>query len=88
MARSRKKTPGWCDRSPWWKNYANRRLRRLPPEAIPNGCRYKRHTCSYHICDFKHLYFRQRWVRETVDGYRHGDDWYEGCTPLYKLFIK
>lgn len=54
MARSYKKHPYCGDRkSRFYKNYANRRLRRLPiEEEIPSGKNYKRYTCSWEICDY------------------------------------
>jgi hypothetical protein len=90
MARSFKKTPGWCDRSPWWKRYANKRIRQLHRRGgeISDGGRYKRHTCSWHICDARYLYWSERRIRETTVGYWYGDEWWESDTPRYKLFTK
>lgn len=54
MARSYKKHPYCGDRKDrFYKNYANRRLRRLPiEEEISSGKNYKRYTCSWKICDY------------------------------------
>lgn len=65
MSRSVKKTAGYCDRNPFMKNYANRKIRRIPIEIeedwvdpIPyKGNGYRRNMCSYDICDFKWHYF-------------------------------
>ena len=54
MSRSRKRYAGYADRNPFMKNYANRRLRRLPVDhVIANGKSYRKYACSYDICDFK-----------------------------------
>ena len=54
MSRSRKRYAGYADRNPFMKRYANRRLRRLPVDRpIANGKSYRKHTCSYDICDWK-----------------------------------
>lgn len=52
MARSRKKHPWVCDRNPWMKNYANRRIRRIKTHIeIADGGSYRRYTCPWNICD-------------------------------------
>lgn len=56
MSRSYKKTPGFKDRNPWFKNYANRRIRRTSRE-FANGGSYKKHTCSWEICEYKWLFY-------------------------------
>jgi len=55
MSRSYKKHAWICDRDPFMKNYANRRLRRKSPfdDVFANGNWYRRATCPYDICDFK-----------------------------------
>lgn len=65
MARSRKKTPGWCDSNPWAKRLANRRVRRYK-DPIPNGGGYQKLYESWSICDWRMLCFsvaeaRRRW---------------------------
>lgn len=65
MSRSRKKNPWVCDRNPWMKNYANRRVRRTKPRLdnledwispIPEYRGYARYTCPWDICDWKWTY--------------------------------
>ena len=80
MSRSYKRYPGYSDSNPFMKRYANRRLRRLPVDVeIAGGCSYRKHTCSYDICDW-------RWFEytETLQAYliakrkkrlRFGLDW-------------
>lgn len=58
MSRSYKKNPWVCDRNPFMKTYANRRVRRHQIDldgADESGdyAWYKRVTCSYDICDWK-----------------------------------
>lgn len=55
MSRSYKKNVWLCDRNPFMKNYANRRLRRKSPfdDSFADGKWYRRVTCPYEICDFK-----------------------------------
>ena len=55
MARSYKKQLGYCDRNPWNKNQANRRVRRKLD--IQDGGAYRKLFCSYNICDYRFLYF-------------------------------
>ena len=71
MARSYKKTPGWCDRNPFMKRYANKRIRQLHRRGgeIPDGGRYKRLTCSYDICDWRFLFIRRLSVRRMHTDY-------------------
>ena len=57
MSRSYKKTPGPCDRGPWWKTYANHVLRHK--KDVPNGKAYRKFTCSYNICDYKCTWFNE-----------------------------
>jgi len=70
MARSRKKTPGFCGSSTWWKRYANKRVRQRKGK-ISDGCRYKRITCSYYICDWKHLC----WTKRQLEYWTKGKIW-------------
>jgi hypothetical protein len=63
MSRSRKKVPGWVDRNPWAKNYANRRLRRieiklnedneLTNEVVPNFRKFKKYSETWNIRDWR-----------------------------------
>lgn len=63
MARSYKKHPGWKLRSPFMKNYANRRIRRrlididedwIDPVLGNRG--FRKHHCSWDISDAKHIW--------------------------------
>lgn len=58
MSRSYKKNPWVCDRNPFMKNYANRRLRRHHididgADETGDYAWYKRVTCPWDICDWK-----------------------------------
>ena len=54
MSRSYKRYPGYSDSNPFMKNYANRRIRRLPVDVdIADGCSYRKLNCSYDICDWR-----------------------------------
>ena len=74
MSRSRKKNPWLCDRNPWMKNYANRRIRRscdflrcrdkFYVKYISSGGDYKKYTSSYNICDFKYKHFKGSFLEE------------------------
>lgn len=68
MSRSYKKTPGWCDRNPWQKNYANRRLRRVSVDhEIPSGGSYRKYSCSWDICDYKYLLYTNTKVLDHLE---------------------
>lgn len=62
MSRSRKKVSGYVDRNPWYKNYANRQIRRIPvsldgeADPIGNHGNYRRYSDSWNICDFRVLF--------------------------------
>lgn len=54
MSRSKKKHPWVCDRNPWQKNYANRKLRRISKtHELADGKAYRKNYCSWSICDWK-----------------------------------
>lgn len=58
MSRSYKKTPGYYDRNPFMKNYANRRVRKKPVDFdLADGNAYRRLTCPWDICDYKNPFF-------------------------------
>lgn len=85
MARSYKKHP-YCGarKDRFYKNYANRRLRRLPvEEEIPSGKEYKRYNYSWKICDYwsyhpgPFLYLR--WRTEEEDEENAFWRWYKNC---------
>lgn len=58
MSRTLKKLPGFKDRNPFMKNYANRRLRRVSVDETPkSGKSYRMHTNPYCISDYKWFYF-------------------------------
>lgn len=62
MSRSRKKTWGVCDRCPYAKRQANKKVRRTP--GISSGGSYKKVYDPWNICDFKFLYFNKNNVSE------------------------
>ena len=52
MSRSRKKNPVVCDKTnKWAKKDANKKIRNT--EDVGNGNNYKKHYCSWNICDYK-----------------------------------
>lgn len=54
MSRSFKKHPVVTDKTyKWAKKDANRKVRKL--ENLGNGNEYKKHYCSWDICDYKFL---------------------------------
>ena len=69
MSRSFKKTPGFCDRSPYNKNQANRRARKN--WAIANGGAYRKVFEQWNICDFKFLFFNKK----EIDKYYNNKPW-------------
>jgi len=62
MSRSFKKTPGFCDRSPFNKRRANRRVRK--DWTLASGGAYRKRFESWNICDYRFLFFDGRWLRE------------------------
>jgi len=64
MSRSYKKTPGFCDRSPFNKKQANKKVRKT--KIVPNGKAYKKLYESYNICDFKCLYFSDLQILNSI----------------------
>ena len=77
MSRSRKKVLGFVDRNPFMKTYANRRIRRLKPEALEHAFgagksnRTRRYSSPYDICDYKDVYFSENEVRYMLEKYPH-----------------
>jgi hypothetical protein len=72
-------------RRQFFKNYANRRVRRKSPyEEIANGCSYKKYTDPYDICDFKFFWDPEPHV------YWHGKNGPEWIYPdePWKVFRK
>lgn len=71
MSRSFKKTPGWCDRNPFAKRQANKRVRRFQG-PVSNGRWYRKLYCSWEICDFRFPCHRARYKRRASKepGYR------------------
>ncbi len=64
MSRSWKKTYGFCDRDPFMKKYANKKIRNQKIgldedwiEPICSGGSYRKNFCSYNICDYRFIYF-------------------------------
>lgn len=70
MARSRRKNPGFCDKTKGMKKFANKVVRHT--KDVPNGKAYKKLFCSYDICDWRNIYFSKREVKETADKYYNG----------------
>jgi hypothetical protein len=64
MARSRKKTPGWCDRNPWAKRQANKRVRRYKGDLPRKGNVHHKLYDPWNICDWKSLYFTKLSLEE------------------------
>ena len=77
MSRSYKRTPrAGQQKDKFFKNYANRRLRRLPPDEHPyNNCSYKKYNCSWNICDYEEVgtSFEEYWERlvKSWQSWRH-----------------
>jgi hypothetical protein len=69
MSRSFKRTPGFCDRNPFFKNQANRRVRK--DWGIPNGKAYRKVYDSWSICDYRFLFF----TKEEVDEFSRDRPW-------------
>ena len=83
MTRSVKKVPGYTDRNPWAKRYANKRVRAVATRALRNHLvtydsfydptlelnhkMYKRYTCSYDICDYKFLYWSPLEIKGNIE---------------------
>lgn len=60
MSNSYKKNAGWSFKSKFFKNYSNRRLRRIPPQRelqpVGNHSNYKRYNDPWDICDMRFIY--------------------------------
>lgn len=89
MSRTYKKVLGYKDRNPFMKNYANRRLRRLSVEKThANGKAYKKHTCSYDICDWSWFYFNDRDLIENAKWeHEHYPERYKSFEQCFKKEI-
>jgi hypothetical protein len=57
MSHSFKHAIGFCDRNPYFKKLANKKVRRTP--ELPNGKSYKKIFESYDISDFKCLFYKK-----------------------------
>jgi hypothetical protein len=92
MARTYKKTLGFCDRNPWMKRYADRRLRCVSLEkTLACGRAYARYTCPWDICDWKHLYWTEAEFRR--DRHRFWQNaqsrgWEPECNMAFEDFFK
>lgn len=88
MSRSFKKVPGYVDRNPWAKRYANHVVRQrnkldchkamlgdLDFEQIPNGKKFKNVFCSYTISDYSSLYYTQTEINNAVDNLYQWSHW-------------
>jgi hypothetical protein len=58
VSRSFKKTPGFCDRSPFNKRQANKRVRK--DWTLAGGGAYRKCFESWDICDYRFLFFSRR----------------------------
>ena len=65
MSRSYKKTPGFCDRNPFSKRQANKRVRK--DWTIASGGAYRKRFESWNICDFRFLIFDRRSLVEFYE---------------------
>jgi hypothetical protein len=77
MSRSYKKYAGYKDRSPWYKNYANRRLRRIPVTEEPIGDHksYRKYSNPWDICDFAwHYYSFEEFREQELKWYKFYED--------------
>lgn len=71
MSKTYKKVPGFVDRNPFMKNYANRRLRKVKlTKTFVDGSAYKKHTCSWDISDWSFIFFSDLALRD------HIKEWY------------
>ena len=72
-------------RRQFFKNYANRRVRRKSPyEEIANGGSYKRYTDPYDICDFKWRWDPEPWVYWG----KSGPEWIYSNEKPWQVFRK
>ena len=71
MARSRKKVPGWCDRNPWAKRQANKKVRRYKGDLPRKGNVHQKLYERWDICDWKHLCF----TKAELDRWSGGKPW-------------
>lgn len=77
MSRSVKKVAGWCDRNPYAKNQANRRLRNInikldvdfenTNDEVPAFGKFKKYSEQWDICDWRSLYFSEREIEAYLD---------------------
>jgi len=65
MSRSFKKTPGFCDRNPFNKRQANKRVRK--DWTLANGGAYRKRFESWDICDYRFLFFSRRSAKEYYE---------------------
>lgn len=83
MSKSYKKSPCYKDGNKWGKKFANRRIRRLKNEDIPNGSMYKRFYEQYNISDYK---FYTTWNEFLL--MKNNSCWYNNDRPLTEEEIK
>ena len=79
MSHSFKKTPGYVDRNPWWKNYYNRRIRHFDGD-VGNGGWYKRVSEPWSICDWRTCYFN---ILDIEEHDRYLTKWHVKNNPLF-----
>lgn len=93
VSRSYKKTPGHCDRSPFHKRQANKRIRSKPVSyPIANGNSYKKEFCSYDICDFKFIFFfntsNKAAILDEIQKWPWRPTYDEAVTQMHQMWSK
>lgn len=78
MSRSFKKHPMYCDRNPYMKNQANRKIRRNKKEAFNNSS-FKKVFESWEIKDY---YFRGMTKTEIRRKWKNDPDSFYRCKTL------
>ena len=94
MSRSYKRTPYvGLTKDKFFKNYANRKLRRLPLDELPlQHNSYKKNFSSYDICDYEWTHYSfEAWWRDAVArwknyGYRYEP--YPSREEEYRLWYR
>lgn len=86
MSRSYKKTPGFKDRNPYMKNYANRVVRRIPiDKEVGDYKTYIKYNCSWDICDWKDLFYNEEQVQQYFKRCESLADFYESLGSAYYI---
>ena len=90
MSRSYKHTP-YCGDTKHNKEVANRRIRRKmrnPEFEMANGKAYKKHYCSWEICDFCHKKSFESYYRSSVERAIRFNEPIPSKEKLYKQWYK